>query len=68
MPNMSPTTGGRYWTLRLMCANAVAMVAFVVAYVLAGELEIAIVAAVLLGVVGYVASNAVVDYAIAGVE
>lgn len=64
--DMSSTTDREYWTLRLMCANAVGMVAFVLAFVLAGEIAVAAAAGVLVGVIGYVASSAVVDYASGG--
>lgn len=63
---MSPSPEPSYWTLRLMCANAVGMVAFVLAFVLAGEVAVAAAAGVLVGVIGYVASSAVVDYASGG--
>ena len=57
-----------YRTLRLLCANAVAMVGFLAAYVVAREPGVAIVAAVVIGVIGYVASSVVVDYAVGGAD
>ncbi|WP_459820482.1 hypothetical protein [Halorubrum luteum] len=63
---MSSMTDRRYWTLRVMCANAVGMVAFVLAFVLAGEIPVAVAAGVIVGGIGYVASSAVVDYAAGG--
>ncbi len=62
----SSETERSYRVLRLLCANAVGMVAFVAAFVLAGEIALAAIAGLLVGVVGYVASSAVVDYAAAG--
>lgn len=55
-----------YRTLRLLCANTVAMVAFLAAYVVAREPGVAVAAAVVIGVIGYVASSVVVDYAVGG--
>lgn len=55
-----------YLTLRLMCANAVGMAAFLLAFAVARELWLALVAAVIVGGIGYVASSAVVDYASGG--
>ncbi len=67
MKGMDPTTKGpSYLTLRLLCANAVGMVAFLLAFLVVGEFGVAIIAAVLVGAIGYVASSAVVDYAAAG--
>lgn len=55
-----------YWTLRLLCANAVGMAAFLSAYVVSRELGVALAAAVAVGIIGYVASSAVVEYATGG--
>ncbi|WP_418282968.1 hypothetical protein [Halorubrum sp. DTA98] len=62
---MESTTTESYWTLRLMCGNAVGMAAFVFAFLIAEEIGIALAAGVLVGVIGYVASSAVVEYATA---
>ncbi|SNR32299.1 hypothetical protein [Halorubrum vacuolatum] len=65
---MSPThTEPSYLTLRLLCANAAGMVGFLLAYVVARELPVAIVAGLLIGAIGYVASSVVVEYASADV-
>lgn len=65
---MATTRGPRYLTLRLLCANAVGMVAFLSAFVFAQEFAVALGVGVLVGAVGYVASSAVVDFATAGDE
>lgn len=57
-----------YRTLRVLCANAVGMVGFLAAYAVAREPGVAVVAAVVLAVVGYAASGAVVDYASSGTK
>ncbi|MFC5136288.1 MULTISPECIES: hypothetical protein [Haloferacaceae] len=57
-----------YRTLRLLCANAAGMVGFLAAYVVAREPGVAAVAAVVLGVIGYVASSVLVDYASSGTK
>ncbi|GAB6878519.1 hypothetical protein JCM17823_07930 [Halorubrum gandharaense] len=53
-------------TLRFLCGNAVAMVAFLLAYVAVGDYLLAIAAAVVVGAIGYAASSVVVDYARGG--
>ncbi|OYR40360.1 hypothetical protein DJ82_07835 [Halorubrum sp. Ib24] len=52
-----------YRTLRLLCANAVGMTGFLLAYALGREFALALVAGLLLAAIGYVASSAVVEYA-----
>jgi len=52
-----------YRTLRLLCANAVGMVGFLLAFALAGEFAVALVAALPLAAIGYAASSAVAAYA-----
>lgn len=52
-----------YRTLRLLCANAVGMAGFVLAFAVAGEFAVALVAALVLAAIGYAASSAVVAYA-----
>ncbi|OYR39494.1 MULTISPECIES: hypothetical protein [unclassified Halorubrum] len=52
-----------YRTLRLLCANAVGMAGFLLAYALGREFALALVAGLLLAAIGYVASSAVVEYA-----
>ncbi len=59
----STTREPSYLTLRLLCANAVGMVAFLLAFLVAREFAVAMVAAVLVGAIGYVASSVVVEYA-----
>ncbi|GEM_PF-355011 len=59
----SVSGGSSYLTLRLLCANAVGMIGFLLAYLVAGEFPVAIVAGVLVGVIGYVGSSVVVEYA-----
>lgn len=54
-----------YLTLRLLCANAAGMAAFLAAYVVAREFGVALAAGVLVGAIGYVASSVVVEYAAA---
>ncbi|MWV65128.1 hypothetical protein GRS48_09890 [Halorubrum sp. JWXQ-INN 858] len=63
---MTTSSGPRYLTLRLLCANAVGMVAFLSAFVVAEDFAIALIAGLIVGAIGYVASSAVVDYAAAG--
>jgi multisubunit Na+/H+ antiporter MnhF subunit len=58
-----------YRVLRLLCANAVGMAAFLAAYVVARDPRVAVAAAVVIALIGYVASSAVVDYAVdAGID
>ncbi len=57
-----------YRTLRLLCGNAVAMVAFLAAYVVARDPIVAVVAGIIVGVIGYAASTVVVEYAAAGTK
>lgn len=52
-----------YRTLRLLCANAVGMAGFVLAFAVAGEFAVALVAALILAAIGYAASSVVVAYA-----
>lgn len=52
-----------YRTLRLLCANAVGMGGFALAFALAGEFAVALVAALVMAAIGYAASSAVVAYA-----
>ncbi|MGQ3329408.1 MULTISPECIES: hypothetical protein [Halorubrum] len=52
-----------YRTLRLLCANAVGMAGFLLAFAVAGEFAVALVAALLMAAIGYAASSAVVAYA-----
>lgn len=55
-----------YRILRLLCANTVGMVSFLAAYAIAREPGVAVIAGVVLGVVGYAASGILVDYASSG--
>jgi hypothetical protein len=52
-----------YRTLRLLCANGAGMVGFLLAYVVGRSFGAALVAGVLVGAIGYVASSVVVEYA-----
>ncbi|WP_123624519.1 hypothetical protein [Halorubrum sp. CSM-61] len=52
-----------YRTLRLLCANALGMVGFLLALAVAGEFAVALVAALLTAAIGYAASSVVVAYA-----
>lgn len=52
-----------YRTLRLLCGNAVGMVAFLSAYVVARDPFVALVAGLIVGGIGYAASVVVVEYA-----
>ncbi|PAU84652.1 hypothetical protein CK500_03815 [Halorubrum salipaludis] len=52
-----------YRTLRLLCANAVGMAGFLLAFAVAREFAVALVAALVLAAIGYAASSAVVAYA-----
>lgn len=52
-----------YRTLRLLCANGAGMVGFLLAYAVGREFAVALVAGVVVGAIGYVASSAVVEYA-----
>ncbi len=52
-----------YRTLRLLCGNAVGMVAFLSAYVVARDPIVALTAGVIVGAIGYAASIVVVEYA-----
>jgi len=52
-----------YRTLRLLCANAVGMVGFLLAFVVGQGFPGALVVGVLVGAIGYVASTVVVDFA-----
>ena len=52
-----------YRTLRLLCANSVGMGGFVLAFAVAGEFAVALVAALILAAIGYAASSVVVAYA-----
>ena len=58
-----PTRTPSYRTLRLLCGNAVGMVAFLAAYVFARDPLVALVAGIIVGVIGYASSTVVVDYA-----
>jgi hypothetical protein len=51
-----------YRTLRLLCANAVGMVGFLIAFTVGREFAIALVAGLVVAAIGYVASSAVVEY------
>lgn len=52
-----------YRTLRLLCANAVGMVGFLLAFVVGQGFVGAIVAGIIIGAIGYAASSVVVEYA-----
>lgn len=52
-----------YRTLRVLCANAAGMVGFLLAIAIGQSFPGALVVAVLVGAIGYVASSVVVDYA-----
>ena len=52
-----------YRTLRLLCANAAGMAGFLLAFAVAREFAVALVAALVLAAIGYAASSAVVAYA-----
>jgi len=52
-----------YRTLRLLCANAVGMVGFLLAFVVGRGFTGALVAGALAGVIGYAASSVVVEFA-----
>ncbi|MDZ5811226.1 hypothetical protein U4E84_07685 [Halorubrum sp. AD140] len=52
-----------YRTLRLLCANGAGMVGFLLAYAVGREFAVALVAGVVVGAIGYVASSVVVEYA-----
>lgn len=52
-----------YRTLRLLCANAAGMVGFLLAYAVGRDFAVALVAGVVVGAIGYVASSAVAEYA-----
>lgn len=54
-----------YRTLRLLCANAVGMAGFLLAFTVSNAFAGALVAGVVVAVIGYVASSAVVEYAAA---
>lgn len=54
-----------YRTLRLLCANAVGMAGFLLAFSISSEFAGALVAGVVVAGIGYVASSAVVEYAAA---
>lgn len=58
MSSREPT----YRTLRLLCANGVGMVGFLLAYAVGRAFAVAIVAGLVVGAIGYVASSAVVEY------
>ncbi len=62
MSNVEPS----YRVLRLLCANTIGMGGFLAAYVVAREPGVAVIAAVVLGAIGYVASSVLVDYASSG--
>jgi len=52
-----------YRTLRLLCANAAGMAGFLLAFTVAREFVVALVAGVVVAAIGYAASSAVVAYA-----
>ena len=52
-----------YRTLRLLCANAAGMAGFLLAFAVAREFAVALVAGLLVAAIGYAASSAVVAYA-----
>lgn len=52
-----------YRTLRLLCANAAGMAGYLLAFAVAREFAVALVAAVLMAAIGYAASSAVAAYA-----
>jgi len=52
-----------YRVLRLLCANAAGMAGFLLAFAVAREFVVALVAALLVAAIGYAASSAVVAYA-----
>ena len=60
---MRRTNGSTFLTLRLLCANAMAMVGFLLAFVVTRDPVVALAAAGVLGVIGFVASQVVVEYA-----
>ncbi|EMA59004.1 hypothetical protein [Halorubrum kocurii] len=57
------TRAPSYRTLRLLCANAAGMAGYLLAFAVAQEFAVALVAAVILAAIGYAASSAVVAYA-----
>jgi hypothetical protein len=52
-----------YLTLRLLCANGAGMVGFLVAYAVGRSFATALAAGLVVAGIGYVASNAVAEYA-----
>jgi len=48
-------------TLRLLCANALAMTGFLSAFVVARDVRVALITALLLAGLGYVASSGLID-------
>lgn len=56
----APDRGRGSFTLRAMCGNAVGMLAFVLAFLVSGDLAISIAIALLLGGLGYVGAGIVV--------
>lgn len=63
---MAGSSEPSFRTLRILCGNAVAMVAFLLAFVAVGDFLVALTAAVIVGAIGYAASSVVVDYARGG--
>lgn len=52
-----------YRTLRLLCANGVGMVGFLLAYAVGRDFVLAVAAGSVVAAIGYAASSVVVEYA-----